>query len=143
MGSTCHNNATCTNTIGSYQCNCNAGHSGNGTHCDGKLQKKKVCMCDDVKDVIKNYFRSLSMKTFSLRQGRVKSVCFYVMNSLILSFLLVDINECTSSPCDPNAHCINAGGSYSCSCLPGYTGNGTHCTGWNILVSQLFLIVKY
>lgn len=32
----CHNNATCKNVIGSYNCSCSDGFQGNGTHCEGK-----------------------------------------------------------------------------------------------------------
>ena len=35
----CHVNATCTNTIGSYNCTCNNGHEGDGRNCSGKVQK--------------------------------------------------------------------------------------------------------
>ena len=31
----CHANATCTNTIGSYICDCDEGYDGNGTNCTG------------------------------------------------------------------------------------------------------------
>ena len=31
----CHDNATCTDTDGSYNCTCNPGYSGNGTYCEG------------------------------------------------------------------------------------------------------------
>ena len=31
----CHENANCTNTIGSYNCSCNDGFEGNSTHCQG------------------------------------------------------------------------------------------------------------
>ena len=31
----CHVNATCNNTIGSYQCKCVAGYAGNGVNCEG------------------------------------------------------------------------------------------------------------
>ena len=36
----CHADAECTNTAGSYMCTCNAGYSGDGIQCTGKL-------CDD------------------------------------------------------------------------------------------------
>ena len=31
----CHQNSTCTNSIGSYSCKCNQGFNGNGTSCIG------------------------------------------------------------------------------------------------------------
>ena len=34
--SNCDVNATCTNLIGSYKCDCNTGFTGNGTHCYSK-----------------------------------------------------------------------------------------------------------
>ena len=45
---------------------------------------------------------------------------------------LSDINECTTNvhKCDANAFCNNTEGSYSCTCTPGYTGNGTSCNGY-------------
>ena len=33
----CHSNATCENTHGSYSCACKAGFNGNGTHCQGEI----------------------------------------------------------------------------------------------------------
>ena len=33
---TCHVNATCTDTIGSYECTCNSGFEGNGVNCTSK-----------------------------------------------------------------------------------------------------------
>ena len=32
----CHDNATCHNTNGGYNCTCNNGYEGNGTYCKGK-----------------------------------------------------------------------------------------------------------
>ena len=31
----CHVNATCTNALGSYECQCQAGYTGNGQNCTG------------------------------------------------------------------------------------------------------------
>ena len=36
---TCHSNATCNNTDGSYICQCNPGYSGDGFNCTGKVTK--------------------------------------------------------------------------------------------------------
>ena len=33
----CHGNATCSNVIGSYNCSCEDGFSGDGFHCDGRF----------------------------------------------------------------------------------------------------------
>ena len=33
----CDQNATCKNTIGSYDCTCNIGYDGDGKTCNGKL----------------------------------------------------------------------------------------------------------
>ena len=51
--------------------------------------------------------------------------------------LLLDINECTTNAhnCDANTFCNNTGGSYNCTCSPGYTGNGTSCTGIYIILT--------
>ena len=32
----CHQQATCTDTDGSYSCTCNSGYTGNGLECNGK-----------------------------------------------------------------------------------------------------------
>ena len=34
----CHENAICTNTNGSFTCQCQTGYTGNGTTCNGKCQ---------------------------------------------------------------------------------------------------------
>ena len=41
------------------------------------------------------------------------------------------VNECEAgtADCHDNAYCTNIVGSYNCTCQPGYTGNGTTCTG--------------
>ena len=45
--------------------------------------------------------------------------------------MYVDINECANDPeiCGMKSNCTNTVGSYMCSCVSGYTGDGTLCTG--------------
>ena len=33
----CHENATCTDSVGSYSCACKNGFSGNATYCNGNM----------------------------------------------------------------------------------------------------------
>ena len=42
---------------------------------------------------------------------------------------LSSVDECSEDlhNCHSNASCSNIGGSFNCSCLPGYQGNGTFC----------------
>ena len=40
-----------------------------------------------------------------------------------------DIDECLSDRCHKNANCDNLPGSYNCTCLDGFVGNGSFCEG--------------
>ena len=44
--------------------------------------------------------------------------------------LHADINECENGDdnCNENANCTNTEGSFTCSCNPGYSGDGVICT---------------
>jgi len=43
---------------------------------------------------------------------------------------VADINECATNNggCSSDASCTNTEGSFTCACLPGYSGNGVTCT---------------
>ena len=47
----------------------------------------------------------------------------------IFSLSFQDINECSASPCAPNATCTNTNGSFTCDCHQFYQGDGFVCTG--------------
>ena len=63
--------------------------------------------------------------------------------------LVADIDECSSGHgCHNSATCQNTVGSYTCTCINGYTGDGINCTGtWctdvENLISQFFSISVY
>ena len=40
----CHENATCTDVVGGFNCTCNTGHTGNGTLCVGKKDGMSIHM---------------------------------------------------------------------------------------------------
>ena len=56
-----------------------------------------------------------------------------------------DIDECAQGDyeCHWNAKCINAIGSYRCSCLNGYHGNGKQCKGIDHEVIQFIYATLY
>ena len=42
----------------------------------------------------------------------------------------IDVNECTEGTdnCHENATCINTFGSFECTCIAGFSGDGVNCT---------------
>ena len=48
---------------------------------------------------------------------------------LLVNFFYLDIDECTSDPCDGNANCTNTKRSFVCECNVGFSGDGFDCTG--------------
>jgi Calcium-binding EGF domain len=61
----------------------------------------------------------------------------------IIKSIIADINECEigTANCSVGAICTNTIGSYNCTCMSGYYGNGFNCTGMQryllILLNQL------
>ena len=53
----------------------------------------------------------------------------HIFTCMYINF--ADLNECNTNShnCDVNANCVNTGGSYSCTCKAGYTGDGQSCNG--------------
>ena len=55
-----------------------------------------------------------------------------------------DVDECerNEDSCHENAQCINTEGSYTCSCNPGYTGDGINCTSKLYIVTFCTIMVQ-
>ena len=115
MADYCSEHADCTNTVGSYSCQCSAGYSGNGR------------TCVDINECsLYIYFRQCPQRCVNT-QGSFRCECYfgYTGNGTYCQ----DIDECGMGihQCDSNAVCRNQGSSYRCSCIPGYSGSGRVC----------------
>ena len=95
---------------GSFTCTCKRGYHGDGRSCEGEfdLDGEKPAICEI------RMIKSLQV----------------IRNDFFFLFISTDIDECTggSARCDKDADCKNTDGSYSCSCKPGFLGDGITCT---------------
>ena len=51
-----------------------------------------------------------------------------------------DVNECRYRPCSVFGVCTNTPGSFSCSCRPGFKGDGFNCTQVSAAILNLLYI---
>merc|ERR1712050_537541 len=115
----CHAHASCTNTDGSFTCECNDGFQGNGAQ------------CSDVNECVLGtdncHAHALCINT----DGGFACKCNdgYHGNGVQCS----DVDECIlgTDNCHAYASCTNTGGSFTCNCNDGYQGNGVQCSDVN------------
>ena len=106
----CDDQAICTNTPGSFSCECKSGYQGNGLNCTGNSDhyfffKKKY------------YIEGKSINLIDINE------CFT-----------------NSGGCSVNAKCTNTIGSFNCECNTGYSGDGFNCAGISFFVSHLSIL---
>eukprot|EP00058_Branchiostoma_floridae_P006421 XP_002591909.1 hypothetical protein BRAFLDRAFT_99375 [Branchiostoma floridae] len=108
----CHQQATCTNTLGSYTCRCNNPYQGDGVQCT-----KQTFPDDPNTNCITN--ANTGVTTCTCKPGFTGN-----------GFICRDVNECaqTPTPCHLQATCTNTPGSYTCRCNNPYQGSGVRCT---------------
>lgn len=113
----CHADAQCTNTVGTFDCSCNAGFEGNGVTC------KDINECETGSHICD------ANATCENKDGGYKCDCnsgYTGDNGLSCA----NIDECATSDgnnCHANAACTDSAGSYSCSCNAGFWGNSEGC----------------
>ena len=59
-----------------------------------------------------------------------------VYTSMSLTSSPIDIDECNENRnnCDDNANCTNTNGSFTCTCIEGWSGDGVTCTSEFIII---------
>lgn len=81
----------------------------------------------------------------SKEMDSIALVSFNILIVVVFQFilLLLDINECQRrNNCSINAGCQNTAGSYSCSCVHGYEGDGINCQGMSIKSNSITVFVN-
>ena len=107
----CHLNAECLNTQGSYSCRCRPGYQGDGLNCTCEFS------------FLFSFYSSSHFDATSTTNQLVFLTYHYFLN-------LAD-GSCEGVFCDPNADCrrVLPEGVKQCKCREGWQGDGRNCSG--------------
>ncbi|CAH3192117.1 unnamed protein product, partial [Porites evermanni] len=115
----CHKNAVCTNTLGSYKCQCGTGYTGDGFSCTDIDECSSGHQCD-------------SSATCHNTDGSYTCTCNSGYSGNGRTCRGTNVDECflNAHDCDSHAICTNTGGSFTCKCdgNANYYGDGKTCS---------------
>ena len=112
----CDENATCGDTIGSYECQCNAGYNGDGA----------AGTCADIDECADGSHTCDENATCTNNDGGFTCACNAGWNTSGngQAGTCHNVNECSeavkSHTCGENSKCVDNPGSYDCECLPSF-----------------------
>ncbi|KAG6462763.1 hypothetical protein O3G_MSEX013446 [Manduca sexta] len=98
------NHGVCINLIGSYQCYCRPGYTGDSCEQDIDECLSSPCKNGGTCQNLENNYECICMEGF---EGKDCSI---------------NINECATNPCAAGSTCVDGIASYSCVCQDGLTG---------------------
>ncbi|XP_072018610.1 uncharacterized protein [Amphiura filiformis] len=108
--SVCDSAADCTNTFGSYMCQCRSGYQGDGITCtDVNECQQTPYVCNENADCT-NRLGTYECKCKPGFDGDGISTC-------------IDLDECSSFPCQNGGQCVDQVNAFICTCPNGYIGN--------------------
>ncbi|XP_072285600.1 protein crumbs homolog 1-like isoform X2 [Pyxicephalus adspersus] len=120
----CLNNATCVDAIRGYLCDCWAGYSGENCEVDIDECAEHPCLNDAM-------CLERSNETFYMKEPEFCTEFSYANAAGYVcrcqpgftgKNCSINIDECTSSPCQNGGMCIDLINGYECQCALGYTG---------------------
>ncbi|XP_028402439.1 uncharacterized protein LOC114525371 isoform X2 [Dendronephthya gigantea] len=113
QNSSCDVNAECIDKIGSYDCRCKPGFSG-----DGRLS------CSNINECLNSPCHTNA--NCSDNEGSFECICNPGFSGNGVNCTNTD--ECLTKPCHANATCTDKESSYECRCNDGFSGNGFNCS---------------
>jgi hypothetical protein len=114
-GHNCHEDASCTNSPGSFSCACVDGYEGDGLS------------CSDLDECVLSTHDCDPNATCTNLAGSFECACNTGYHGP--GTFCADLDECTlgTHDCDANATCTNSIGGFGCACNPGFEGEGSSC----------------
>ncbi|KAI8506374.1 hypothetical protein Bbelb_158010 [Branchiostoma belcheri] len=112
----------CVNTIGSYHCACPEFFT--------LKEDGKTCKSQETCEASANPCRPIAHSKCAVANGTHVCSCSPGFELAANGYRCEDTDECSTGHhnCHASAQCTNTYGSFSCTCLGGYSGDGTSCT---------------
>ena len=106
----CDANATCTNTIGSFTCACNAGFTGDGN------------TCTDIDECSAGTATCGANSTCTNTPGSYACACQSGFAGDATGRDCLNIDDCAGAPCHNGGTCADGINAFTCTCAPGFGG---------------------